>query len=400
MCPCPVGSASFQLSPYWIVAWARRCWKAVRGRLGQIVACALPLVPLHAQLRWVRRTPLNSPAPRSGAAMAYDWARGRTVLFGGGSAAGAFSDTWEWDGSNWNQRIAAPSPRGQSSMAMAYDLVRGRMVLLETGYAADTWEWDGTTWTLANPVNRPPPRSGHALAYDIFRGQVVLFGGFQSAALGDTWTWDGTTWTQQFPAQSPGPRGDCAIASDLARGVVVLFGGHGATTYSDTWEWDGTTWWQRFPASTPLHVLDQAMAYDTLRSRCLYLGSWGLGPPPAAEWDGVNWSRCTTAASFPARARFALAYDLGRKVMVLFGGLDAAGRELDETWELPIQIIPASLTCRDGGGTSEAPARWAPVHMQSLYDPSKPWPPSRRRGVASATAAMRRQPPSRPTRKT
>ena len=38
-------------------------------------------------------------------ALAFDAARGRTVLFGGGNGAGAtFDDTWEWDGSTWIER--------------------------------------------------------------------------------------------------------------------------------------------------------------------------------------------------------------------------------------------------------------------------------------------------------
>ncbi|MCI0556825.1 MAG: hypothetical protein L0287_38285 [Anaerolineae bacterium] len=47
------------------------------------------------------------PSKRSGHVMAYDPARRRTVLYGGGSYDGRVSkkydDTWEWDGQQWTQ---------------------------------------------------------------------------------------------------------------------------------------------------------------------------------------------------------------------------------------------------------------------------------------------------------
>jgi len=45
------------------------------------------------------------PGPRGGFGMAYDSARGKTVLYGGGVDAGIPTDrdTWEWDGTNWRR---------------------------------------------------------------------------------------------------------------------------------------------------------------------------------------------------------------------------------------------------------------------------------------------------------
>jgi len=80
------------------------------------------------------------PSARSQAAMAYDSARGRVVLFGG---CCDYGDTWEWDGAQSTLRAyAGPGPPATNEAAMAYDSLRGRAVLFGNA-SADTWEWDG-----------------------------------------------------------------------------------------------------------------------------------------------------------------------------------------------------------------------------------------------------------------
>jgi hypothetical protein len=124
--------------------------------------------------------------------MAYDAARGVTVLFGGGTASGGTSDTWEWNGTAWTQRaVSGPSPR--QSHAMVYDAVRGVSVLFggvgDHGIlSGETWEWNGTTWTQRLGVG-PSPRYGHAMSFDAARAQTVLFGGFDGSVYFDE-TWE------------------------------------------------------------------------------------------------------------------------------------------------------------------------------------------------------------------
>src|SRR5206468_11025348 len=106
-----------------------------------------------------------SPSARWASAMAYDSARGRTVLFGGTNAAD-LDDTWEWDGSQWLRATPAVSPPARRQHAMAYDIARDRVVLFG-GFGggnrfADTWEWDGSQWTNPKPQLSPPARLAHA----------------------------------------------------------------------------------------------------------------------------------------------------------------------------------------------------------------------------------------------
>ena len=200
---------------------------------------------------WVRMYPATSPSPRSGAAMANT---GQTdVLFGGCCVAAGlpsegliFEDTWVWNGTTWTEVASASNPLGRQFHAMAYDFARGVTVMFGgvsslSGNLNDTWEWDGSTWTQMTPVTSPSAREGHAMAYDPIRGVTVLFGGWDgSVALGDTWEWNGSNWIQQFPSISPAPRIYSATASQT--GGVVLFGGLASNSslistsiFNDTW---------------------------------------------------------------------------------------------------------------------------------------------------------------------
>src|SRR5207247_1336868 len=130
------------------------------------------------------------------------------------------------DSANWE--LMSPKPIPRSIHAIAYDVARGRTVMFggwdSDHILADTWEWDGTNWTQQTPATSPPARAGHSLAYDSARGRVVLFGGCASTVtvgagdfLADTWEWDGTTWIQMAPATSPSPRCNYGMAYDAIR---------------------------------------------------------------------------------------------------------------------------------------------------------------------------------------
>jgi hypothetical protein len=261
------------------------------------------------------------PSARCYHAMAYDAARGDTVLFGGYAVTGnQFTyngETWEWNGTAWTQRaVSGPSPR--AGHAMAYDSARGVSVLFggysptSGGYSGETWEWNGTAWTQQN-VSSPPPRNFHAMAYDSARGVTVLFGGLgfdnstqQYLYFDDTWEWDGTAWTQRA-VTGPSPRFFHAMAYDSVRGVTVLFGGESNPFLSgETWEWNGTAWTQRV-VSGPSPRYGHAMAYDAARSETLLFGgfnsdyngeTWGLGVLCYANCDASTVTPILNANDF------------------------------------------------------------------------------------------------------
>ncbi len=84
--------------------------------------------------------------------MAYDVARQRVLLFGGlGNGSNSYSDSWEWDGSNWTQRTPTNSPSARGGHAMAYDFAR-ECVLVFGGDDAfdDMWLYSSTP-AIAQP---------------------------------------------------------------------------------------------------------------------------------------------------------------------------------------------------------------------------------------------------------
>jgi len=117
--------------------------------------------------------------------MAYDAARGVTVLFGGSTSAGVSDETWEWNGTAWTQRLVSGPEPTSAEDAMAYDALRGVTVLFGR---VGTWEWNGTDWT-EQAITGPALRSGHAMAYDSGRAETLLFGG--SPGDGEMWALSG-----------------------------------------------------------------------------------------------------------------------------------------------------------------------------------------------------------------
>ncbi len=270
---------------------------------------------------WEQRHPVHSPSPSYYPAMAYDIARGVTVLVGNG--------TWEWDGADWRKA----SGFSASYHVMAYDESRSVTVLFGGG---KTWEWDGHEWLLR--VNDGPPSRVHsAMAYDSARGVTVLFGGRSgscgsSDACGDTWEWDGSQWELRA-ATGPAPRWDHAMAYDARRHVTVLYGGLFGS--SQTWEWDGRVWLRRTTFVGPELRIAHTMAYDSTRGVTLLFS--GLGPTgdnsETWEWDGATWTLFSETGP-PARLYSAMAYDSTRGVTVVFGGAGTFAA-LNDTWELP-----------------------------------------------------------------
>jgi hypothetical protein len=333
----------------WTLVIARGRVASLVAAIGEVLLIASILAPRAAEAQQVQWTQshVNGPSPRRAHAMAYDSARGVTVLFGGLRDNGPSSgETWEWDGAAWALRQAiGPSPR--YGHAMAYDSARAVTVLFGgmsgTYGDGETWEWNGTAWTQRQ-VSGPSARVYHAMAYDSARGVTVLFGGAGGGG-NDTWEWDGATWTQR-QVNGPSPRQSHAMAYDSARGVTVLFGGvnvPSGTRNNEIWEWDGTAWSQRqfdpgYPAPYPRDSV--AMAYDSARAVTVLFGGENITGIPGTptfygdtwEWDGAAWTPHWISGLSP-RELHAMAYDSLHSMVVLFGGSDIYNVFNGETWQ-------------------------------------------------------------------
>ncbi len=197
--------------------------------------------------------PVEGPGMREGAGMAFDALRNRVVLFGGGQSGKMMDDIWEWDGSQWTQ-ISASGPTARFPAGFVYDAVN-QNILLFGGHAiegnkfstfSDTWVWNGLNWEEVN-VSGPSARDGARAIFDPISERVFLFGGaeFTNTAtyLNDTWIWDGAQW-ENLPVSAPPARVHLILAYDPKRSVIVMTGGSNGPgmILDDTWEWDGEVW--------------------------------------------------------------------------------------------------------------------------------------------------------------
>lgn len=185
-----------------------------------------------------------------------------------------------------------------------------------------------------------PPQSLAGYAYDSARDRMVMFGGVNGTRLNNTtWEFDGTTWRQLSPATKPSARFRPAMAYDAARGVVVMFGGRTSwtsTTYvGDTWTWDGKNWKQQSPSASPSPCGGGAAAYDSQRKVVVMFGGFqasGRDTSQLWEWNGTTWQVKIPLGPTP-RGAHRMAYDRVRKHTLLHGGFSTQlGQTLDDTW--------------------------------------------------------------------
>jgi len=293
-------------------------------------------------------------------AMAYDSARGRTVLFGGWNGA-EFGDTWEWDGTTWQQLSPASPPAARDGAAMAYDSERQRVVLFGGWDASanslmDTCLWDGVTWSCSTPAGPPAARHGAAAAWSAPMHAVLLFGGQGQGASGtpgpllnDVWLWNGTGWSQA-PATSPAPtaRLSPGMIFDPVHGggELVLLGGASdwqmSTTYGDLWVGTPSAWSELDTSGLTYPGARGApgFVFDTKNGVGIFFGGAVSSFANANDtwaWDGASWTQLTPSTSPPARGQMGMVWDSGRATVVLFGGTDAnllTPTYYGDTWEL------------------------------------------------------------------
>jgi hypothetical protein len=273
--------------------------------------------------------------------MAFDPARGRIVLVGGGTRTPddrwiTLGDVWTWDGARWEQSPVTGVTR--SGHKLTYHGA-GNALLVVGGndnnrFAQPLMALEADRW---RPLDGEPlsPRTEAAVAYDPVRKRVVVFGGiFERTSLGSTHEFDGTRW---HSVNVPGPtaRNSAVMAFHPPTGKIVLFGGAGdnGKLFSDTWTWDGTAW-TLVDSTGPGPLMGAAAATDEERGEIVVFGGATPGGLSGATWtwNGTRWTERAGPGPAP-RIVASMAYDPARKVVVLFGGRMEGVRDSDETWE-------------------------------------------------------------------
>ncbi|MEM7199490.1 MAG: kelch repeat-containing protein [Planctomycetota bacterium] len=183
----------------------------------------------------------SGPSERSGPAMAFDSGRDRAVIFGGrGPATIGISlrnDTWEWDGDGWQQAPAGVAPRARMDATLAYDEARGVTVLFggRIGFTAadqlnDTWEWDGVSWSQVTPPTSPPNLLSPRLYYDPLVQRTRLAGWL--GGIIELWEYDGATWTS-LGITTPAINGGPDVVWDPRRQQATMYEGHTIKVLTD-----------------------------------------------------------------------------------------------------------------------------------------------------------------------
>jgi hypothetical protein len=303
---------------------------------------------------WVNVTPAGTlPPVRGWSGVTYESANARLVLYGGWSGSFSYVDTWAWNGSSWSQLPSGPTAR--DSHGMVWDPDRGVSVVFG-GFSADVRELVGNTWTGPfNDVRWPPADDEHSIAYDPLpvdgHRRIFLHGGgsphvwetFHFGSNNGTLTW---RFPWLFPPGTGGPGGRIghALVWESSHNRAIFFGGReridgvlGPTVFGDTWSFTRTpgvvdpTWTPL--AGGPPARYDHSMAYDGAHDRVVLFGGRNAAGTPLGDtwiWNGSSWSAGGGGPS--PRFNHAMAYDPVRGVVVLFGGEDGAGR-LGDTWE-------------------------------------------------------------------
>ncbi len=200
---------------------------------------------------WTQLHPIRSPPARSAASIAYDSKAERVLLFGGYNGSAFFDDTWAFDYANdtWVDLTGAVAPSPRLGAAITYDAAADRTVLFGgyNGSASfgETWwfDYDVRTWTQRSPSTSPSPRYLSAFVFNPVVGWDLLFGGFATNA--ESWSYQPASdeWIQLFPAFSPpgcwGP--SLVYVTSVSRPLLADLRGGQSTQ----------TWWYLTPLSAP-----------------------------------------------------------------------------------------------------------------------------------------------------
>ncbi|MCI4351494.1 MAG: kelch repeat-containing protein [Thermoplasmata archaeon] len=241
---------------------------------------------------WTQLHPSIAPSPRYGPTMAYDPADGYVVLFGGAVPSGSFgiplNDTWTFAAGSWTHLVTPTQPTGRGWAGLAFDYADGYLLLFGgfnasslTAYS-DTWTFSGGSWTQTAASGPSARSSAGQMVYDSADGYVVLFSGNLNGGAGtsqypDTWTYLAGTWTNLTGSLSTSPPGRAygGLVDDTYDGYLVLFGGINQNTVipPDTWSFTNGVWTLLSPAVHPPIQAQFGMVFDAADNAVVLLST-------------------------------------------------------------------------------------------------------------------------------
>lgn len=182
----------------------------------------------------------------------------------------------------------------------------------------------------------PPARWGAAFA-PMEDGKLVLFGGTDNdpatPVFGDTWVFEDGGWTEATGATSPAAQSYGLMAEDRTLKRALLLGSGG-----ETWSFGADGWRQESPTGPARRA--GAIGYDVEgQTMLVYGGIAGNGSLPndlfaRESAEGAGWTE-PADGGLPTSGRWGLAYgfDLARRKLVVFGGLNSKDEPIGQMLE-------------------------------------------------------------------
>lgn len=308
---------------------------------------------------WRNVTAGAQPSARGSPAMAYDYAAGYVVLFGGMNLydypqpAQVFGDTWAYEHGTWTQIVTSTAPPARWGAMMTYDPAEGGLVLFGgvnlIGAMNDTWLFANGTWTRLDAKGiAPPARVSGGLSWDDLDSQLIEFGGLQAQLTlqgtvyeraNDTWSFSHGNWTNLTIRHSPpGVIQDFPMVNDTPAGKLVLLANLNVSRTADcqTWSFSRDTWTQESPAVQPCDSALPESTWDSEDQAALYYApaySVDLSPSsPTWEYAAGNWTEVDNY-SVPGPLLYrATAFDPVSGELYTVDGLSASGTVVNQTY--------------------------------------------------------------------
>jgi hypothetical protein len=305
-------------------------------------------------------TPAHGQAPASAAVVAVlltalgGCSKGGDALAAAAIGNGPYGHATDPGRTTWQQLRAGGTP-GQDSpsagedAALAYDGARHRLLLFggkgdDDKNRNELWSFDleAATWQQIRADGpQPPPREDHTLVVDTGNDQLVLFGGEDGDTSAATWTFDlrEGRWQEITHASAPELESHCAIYDPQGKRMVVFGGMREIGGKHDLGE---ETWLLCLDRSSPQYATWSALAagkqqpaprrehrgvYDPVRHRMLVFGGRQrsnvsyLNDVWVLDLASGEWHEVATHGDQPNPIRqMALGYDAATDELTVFGG--------------------------------------------------------------------------------
>jgi len=249
---------------------------------------------------------------------------------------------------DWREVSVANRPLARNSAGFAYDAANQTVVLSggrhgcgpsATSYS-DTWILDGSTWHIPaqKQVRTPGEMATFSMAYDPDVAKVIALGVFSGCGVQTgMMSWNGVAWQPSPDGLAlPSPMFSRVLAFDTATHELIAFGfGQTACTAGcppnggpETWAYNGATWSQLHPAQSPPGLDEMAMAYDIARHELVLFGgethningTTGVAVNNTWVFDGTTWTQLAPPTVPSARVGASMVFDQALGRIILFGG--------------------------------------------------------------------------------